>query len=152
MRKKIIQLPVVLAVVLHGLVRRLRRAMCKHACHLNELRRTPDGNVECPCIKCGKMLTARYGLAMTCDWRSARGDVWVNPGDITDTDRLNWLEKCLESHIIGRDSIEGDWFITLPHVAIVASKEKTLREAIDVAMTPNDGIEPSAGAKAHSKP
>jgi len=51
-----------------------------------------------------------------------------------DSERLDWMEKCLDSHIIGRDSIEGDWFITSPHRAIVTQKNKSLRDAIDAAI------------------
>ena len=46
----------------------IRQKFCRHGCHLNELRRTPDGGVECPCIRCGKMLTGSYGLMLECDW------------------------------------------------------------------------------------
>ena len=54
---------------LERLVRWIRRQFCQHGCHLNELRRAPNGGVECPCIRCGKMVTAEYGLVMESDWR-----------------------------------------------------------------------------------
>jgi hypothetical protein len=45
--------------------RRLRQTFCSHACYyLESMKRRPDGRIECPCHRCGKMLVADYGLAL----------------------------------------------------------------------------------------
>lgn len=38
---------------------------------------------------------------------SRPGDVWCEPGDITDTDRMNWLEKYGATPICSRDAIDA---------------------------------------------
>lgn len=73
-------------------------------------------------------------------WRSPRGenhglnskpgDVWVNPGDIHDTDRLNWLEQTQTS--IGYNVECCAWGVDYE-----APYGQTIREAIDAAMMQN---------------
>ena len=78
-------------------------------------------------------------------WRSARGenhgrdsrpgDVWVEPGDITDTDRIDWLEK--HATVIGSTGLNADkMFTPRTHYTARAKEENglTVREAIDAAM------------------
>lgn len=74
-------------------------------------------------------------------WRSARGenhglnsmpgDVWVVPGDITDTDRLNWLDD--EGRIARFSDGWNAWTLTHQTPFIAESP----REAIDAAMMQN---------------
>lgn len=46
-------------------VRAFRQRYCKHECHyMTDMHRRQDGEVECVCHKCGKMLVAPYGLAL----------------------------------------------------------------------------------------
>lgn len=43
---------------------RLRQMLCKHQCPINWLKRTSDTRVECDRFKCGKTLSAPYGLVL----------------------------------------------------------------------------------------
>lgn len=42
---------------------RLRQYFCAHRTSTANLVRRPDGRVECPCNRCGKILVADYGPA-----------------------------------------------------------------------------------------
>ena len=53
------------------------------------------------------------------------GDEWVNPGDVTDTDRLRWLVY----------EADDDFFFVMPQDLGQA------REYIDAAMMPNTAID-----------
>lgn len=50
------------------LLKKLKQHACYHAGYLDDLKRRQDGQVECPCFKCGKVLVANYGLAMNITW------------------------------------------------------------------------------------
>ena len=78
-------------------------------------------------------------------WRSASGanhgrdsrpgDVWVEPGDITDTDRIEWLEK--HATVIGSTEQNADrMFTPRTHYTAHAKEQNglTVREAIDAAI------------------
>lgn len=43
---------------------RLKQAMCSHVVFIDDIRRVNDELVEAPCMKCGKKLTAPYGLVL----------------------------------------------------------------------------------------
>ena len=50
----------------------LRRWLCKHECYIEDIRRDAHAeSVTCPCIRCGKVLRAAYGLALPCKLRPA---------------------------------------------------------------------------------
>jgi len=49
---------------------RLKQGVCSHTGVLSDLKRRPDGLVECPCLKCKKVLVASYGLALNIKWES----------------------------------------------------------------------------------
>lgn len=59
-----------LIVALRALQLRLRRWRCRHAVYIDDIRRVPGvpptdgGEVECACYRCGKVLTAPYGIAL----------------------------------------------------------------------------------------
>ena len=42
----------------------IRQLFCSHEFVLEDLERINDNLVHCPCVKCGKMLKAPYGLAL----------------------------------------------------------------------------------------
>ena len=42
----------------------LRQLFCSHEFVLEDLERVSDNLVNCPCVKCGKMLEAPCGLAL----------------------------------------------------------------------------------------
>jgi hypothetical protein len=46
----------------------LRQWLCSHRIALDNLRRTSPDRVECQCHRCGKMLTAEYGIALKGTW------------------------------------------------------------------------------------
>jgi hypothetical protein len=46
----------------------LRQRFCSHQKRLGNLRRINADLVECPCDRCGKLLTAPYGLALPGTW------------------------------------------------------------------------------------
>jgi hypothetical protein len=79
-------------------------------------------------------------------WRSARGDnhghnsepgdVWVYPGDITDTDRMDWLIKQgPPGACSGIGLNEMAWGCAYAYPP--EEDSKMLRQAIDAAMFPN---------------
>jgi len=63
-----------------GIFKKLRQWRCSHKCDLSDLHTIRDGIVDqhgmvlterivgCRCWKCGKMLTASYGLELDCQW------------------------------------------------------------------------------------
>ena len=48
------------------LVRFIRSLFCSHICYLENMQTRENGNIECHCRKCGKLLVAEYGLALRC--------------------------------------------------------------------------------------
>lgn len=51
-----------------SLLKRLRQRFCDHECKMVELRRINPETVGATCIKCGKLMTAAYGLDINCRW------------------------------------------------------------------------------------
>jgi hypothetical protein len=47
----------------------LRQKFCSHCCFLEDLERVSEDKVICPCNKCGKVLSAEYGLALPVTWQ-----------------------------------------------------------------------------------
>lgn len=47
----------------------LRRLLCWHSYSLSKLERRDDGKVSCPCMKCGRVAVADYGLLITERWK-----------------------------------------------------------------------------------
>lgn len=47
-----------------AMLQRIRIRFCNHRWHLDDLKRADDEYVEAPCLRCGKLLRAPYGLVM----------------------------------------------------------------------------------------
>lgn len=45
-----------------ALLAALRRWFCSHECVVDDIRRVSPERVQCPCRRCGKVLTATAGL------------------------------------------------------------------------------------------
>jgi hypothetical protein len=43
---------------------RVRQRWCSHSCYIEDIRRVDPERVECPCHRCGKVLSAAYGLVL----------------------------------------------------------------------------------------
>ncbi len=52
----------------------VKQWLCKHACEISDIRRISEEAVICPCRKCGKMLTATYGLALPAVLENLKAD------------------------------------------------------------------------------
>jgi len=49
----------------------IKQWLCCHAVFIEDIKRVSDEKVEAPCNKCGKVLSAPYGLALTAklEWK-----------------------------------------------------------------------------------
>jgi hypothetical protein len=54
-------------------LRLLRQHLCKHDCLIESIRRINADQVQCPCHKCGRVLSAPCGLALKATLRRAGG-------------------------------------------------------------------------------
>jgi hypothetical protein len=52
-----------------GALLAIRQWLCSHEKRLDDLRRVGPDLVECPCVKCGKVLRAEYGIALLGRWK-----------------------------------------------------------------------------------
>lgn len=47
----------------------LRQKICSHEGYIENIRLIQAGHVACPCNKCGKILTGKYGLELPIQWK-----------------------------------------------------------------------------------
>jgi hypothetical protein len=50
----------------------LKRRYCRHESTLDDLIRLSPSRVQCPCLKCGAILTGEYGLDLPTTWVPSR--------------------------------------------------------------------------------
>lgn len=48
---------------------RLKQWLCSHRVAWTDVRRVSAERVECPCLRCGKVLSAAYGVALNATWQ-----------------------------------------------------------------------------------
>lgn len=59
-------------MILTKLFRRLRRRFCRHRTDPHDIVRLSSDLVAAPCLKCGKILFAPYGLALPNDFTASQ--------------------------------------------------------------------------------
>lgn len=57
----------------------LRQRWCNHSSYIENIERRDDGQVQCPCIKCGKLMVAEYGLALPTNWQTKPANDQAQP-------------------------------------------------------------------------